>query len=82
MRASIVRIGNSRGLRIPKVLLDECGIGDAVDLVVEDGRLVVTAARSAREGWAESARAMAERGDDRLLDPEVPTMFEDEEWEW
>lgn len=82
MRASIVRIGNSRGLRIPKVLLDECGIGDAVDLVVEGGRLVVTAARSAREGWAEEARAMAERGEDRLLDPEVPTAFDDEEWEW
>src|SRR5207244_7063310 len=39
VRANIVRIGNSRGLRIPRALLDQCGIGDAVDLTVEDGRL-------------------------------------------
>jgi antitoxin MazE len=82
MRASIVRIGNSRGLRIPKALLEASGIRETVDLSVEDGRLIVRPVRSVREGWAEAARAMADRGDDRLLDPETPTTFDDTEWEW
>jgi antitoxin MazE len=82
MRASIVRIGNSRGLRIPKALLEACGIRDAVELSVEDGRLVVRPLRNAREGWAGEARAMAERGEDRLLDPATATAFDEAEWEW
>jgi antitoxin MazE len=82
MRVSIVRIGNSRGLRIPKAVLDQCGIGDAVDLAVEEGRVVLRPLGTARAGWAEAAAAMAGRGDDRLLDPETPTRFDDAEWEW
>jgi antitoxin MazE len=82
VRASIVRIGNSRGLRIPKALLDQCGIGDSVDLTVEGGRLVLSPLRRPRDGWAEAAESMAARGDDRLLDPEAPTAFDDAEWEW
>ena len=81
-RANIVRIGNSRGLRIPKAVLEACGIRDAVELTVEAGRLVVQPVKSARAGWAEAARAMAERGEDHLLDPEVPTAFDEKEWEW
>src|SRR5207237_6225922 len=82
VRASIVRIGNSRGLRIPKALLEQCGIGDAVDLTVEDGRLVVRPLGTARTGWAEAAAEMAAHGDDQLLDPEIPTTFDDTEWSW
>jgi antitoxin MazE len=82
VRASIVRIGNSRGLRIPKALLEQAGIGDAVDLTVEDGRLVVSPLRHPREGWDEEAARMAALGDDELLDPETPTPFDEDEWEW
>ena len=82
MRANIVRIGNSRGLRIPKALLAECGIRDVVEVSVQEGRLIVQPVRRAREGWMEPARAMAERGEDQLLDPETPTDFDDAEWEW
>lgn len=82
MRANIVRIGNSQGLRIPKALLEACGIRDRVDLSVEEGRLVVRPVRSLREGWAEAAHAMAERGEDQLLDDETATAFDETEWEW
>lgn len=82
MRASIVRIGNSRGLRIPKALLEQLGIGDSVDLTVEAGRLVVRPLRYPREGWAAEAATMAAHGDDQLLDPEIPTDFDRDEWEW
>lgn len=82
MRANIVRIGNSRGLRIPKTVLEACGIQDAVELTVEEGRLVIEPVRSVREGWAEAARGMAERREDHMLDPELPTAFDENEWEW
>ena len=82
MKARIVRVGNSRGIRIPKPLLDQAGLADDVELHAEPGRIVIAAVRRPRAGWAETARQMAARGDDRLLDPPTPTSFDDEEWEW
>ena len=78
----IVRIGNSRGIRIPKALLQQAGLPEQVELQAEPGRLVVTAARPPRAGWAEAARRMHAAGDDVLLDPPQSTTFEDGEWEW
>ena len=82
MRANVIRIGNSRGLRIPRALFEQCGIRDAVERSVEGGRLVAQAAPRAREGWAEAAREMAARGEDGLLDPLTPTIFDGTEWDW
>lgn len=82
MKARIVRVGNSRGIRLPKPLLDAAGLSDEVELVAEPGRIVIEAAARPRAGWAEAARAMAERGDDALLDPPTPTRFDDEDWAW
>jgi antitoxin MazE len=75
-------VGNSRGIRIPKPLLDQAGLPEEVVLHAEPGRIVIEAAERPRAGWAEAARTMAERGDDALLDPPVATRFDDEEWEW
>ena len=82
MRANVVRIGNSRGVRIPKAILATCGIEDAVDLTVADGKIVLQAAPRVRQGWAEAAREMVQRGDDGLLEPTTPTAFDEDEWEW
>ena len=82
MRAHVIRIGNSRGLRIPKVLLDQCGIHDAVEVTVEDGRLTIAPIDSPRAGWAEAAREMAGRGEDDLLEEPTPTAFDESEWQW
>ncbi len=82
MRANIVRVGNSRGLRIPKTILEQCHIRDTVELSIERGRLIVQPVSDVREGWAEAARTMAERGEDDLLDAGTPTTFDEEEWEW
>jgi len=82
VKARIVRVGNSRGIRIPKPLLDQAGLAEDVELHAEPGRIVIEAVRQPRAGWAEAARRMAERGDDRPLDAPTPTRFDDEEWEW
>jgi len=82
MRANVVRIGNSRGIRIPKSILTACGIEDAVNLSVDDGKIVLQAVPQVRKGWAEAAQEMARRGDDALLDSGTSTIFDEDEWEW
>lgn len=82
MKARVVRIGNSQGVRLPKPLLQEASLGEEVELHAEPGRIVITAAARPRAGWAAAARAMRERGDDQLLDAPTPTRFDDAEWEW
>jgi antitoxin MazE len=81
-RTRIVRIGNSRGIRVPKALLDEAQLPEEVELHAEPGRLVVRAAHGTRDGWAEEAQAMRARGDDQLLDEPASTRFDFEDWTW
>ena len=78
----IVRIGNSRGIRIPKVLLDQAELTEEVELQAEPGRLVVRATGTPRGGWENAARAMRAAGDDDLLGPPIANAFDDQEWEW
>jgi antitoxin MazE len=83
MRARVVRIGNSKGVWIPKPLLEQSGIGDEVELEAEDGQIVIRAVRHPREGWDAAFADMARTGDDKLLDdaPSSST-WDEEEWEW
>jgi antitoxin MazE len=81
-KTRIVRIGNSRGIRLPKALLDEADLPDEVEIHAQRGRLVVQAARRPRSGWAAAAKRMRTHGDDRLLDESTSTTFDREEWEW
>ena len=81
-KTRIVRIGNSRGIRVPKLLLDHAALPDEIELRAEPGRIVVSAASRARAGWAAKARAMHDRGDDVLLDDSTGTRFDQSEWQW
>ena len=82
MKAKLVRIGNSRGVRLPKPLIEEAGLSDDVDLRVRDGAIVISRSNELREGWAEAAATLASRGEDRLIDAPTLTRFDEEEWEW
>ena len=83
MKAKIVKIGNSRGIRIPKPLIAQAGLTGDVDISVEEDRLVISAAERPRVGWAEAFRDMASKGDDILLDTDlVESRWDEEEWEW
>lgn len=82
MKARIVRIGNSQGVRIPKPLLEEARLGDEVEIRAEAGRIVIERADAPRAGWSEAFEAMSTAGDDALLDPGVPTAFDEHEWTW
>lgn len=84
VKTKIVKIGNSRGIRIPKVLLDQVDFEEEVALEVQQGNILIRSLASPRAGWEEQFRLMAERHDDALLDGEdfIPTKWDEEEWNW
>lgn len=82
MKTKIVRIGNSQGVRIPKPLLEQAGLEGEVRLRVVESGIVIESRSTARDGWADAAKRVRERGEDGLLDEWAPTRFDEEEWSW
>jgi antitoxin MazE len=82
MKTHLVRIGNSRGVRLPKPLIAQAGLTEEVELRVQGGAIVIARVSTPRSGWADAARRMGECNDDRLRDPLTPPRFDEEEWEW
>ena len=67
MKVNIIRIGNSQGVRIPKPILEKCGLRGRVEMNVEDNVLVIAPVQEARDGWSDAFKRMAEQGDDEPL---------------
>jgi antitoxin MazE len=84
MKTRVVQIGNSRGIRIPKVLLEQTKMPEEVEISAEGDCLVIRPASTPRMGWADAFEEMAARGDDGLLDATEPTIsnWDRTEWEW
>ena len=84
MLTKIVPIGNSRGIRIPKAMLEHCGFGDEVELQTKNGALILRPVNTPRAGWAEAFAGMAAAKGDFLVQEDAPTgtLFDAEEWEW
>jgi antitoxin MazE len=81
MKVTIRKMGNSRGLIIPKPLLVELALGDEAEMSVKDGALVVSKRGQPRQGWAQASQQIAAAGDDRLVWPEFANR-DDEALEW
>ncbi len=82
MKTRLVRIGNSRGIRLPKPLIEQAGLTEEVELRVQGGAITIRSVVAPRAGWAEAAQAMQARGEDGLVLPSTPTRFDADEWEW
>ena len=84
MKARLVRIGNSLGIRIPKPLLQRTGLSGEVEITVRGSALLIRRASRPPSGWAEAFAAMAKRGDDRqvLGDLHAARRWDEETWEW
>jgi len=78
MEISVIKIGNSKGIRLSKTLLDKYNIKDTVELILEKGQIVLKPISKPRKGWEKAFMEMSENGDDRLLFNDV---FEDENLE-
>ncbi|HEV7699047.1 MAG TPA: hypothetical protein VGO43_02360 [Pyrinomonadaceae bacterium] len=81
MKTQIIQIGNSHGIRIPKVLLEDTRIAGEVDLELHPDGILIRKAQRPRAGWDEAFKAMAENDDDDL-DGVPATAFEQKEWQW
>ena len=84
MKTRIVPIGNSKGVRIPKPLLEQTGLVGEVEISAENDVLVIRPVKKPRAGWATAFQEMAQRGDDALLDEVAPSLsgWDEGEWEW
>jgi antitoxin MazE len=82
MKTRLVQIGNSRGVRLPKPMIEEAGLDDEVELQVRDGAVIIKALRDSRSGWEDAAKELRNKSGDTLLDPPTPTHFDEEDWEW
>ena len=78
MEVSIIKIGNSKGFRISKTLLEKYKIKDKVELILEKGQIIIKPLSRPRKGWEKAFKEMAEKGDDRLL---INDVFDDENLE-
>lgn len=82
VKTPLIKIGNSRGIHIPKVIIDQVGLGDEVEIDAQRDQLVIRSTARPRYRWDEQFQAMAQRGDDQLLDAPTPTHWERSEWKW
>ena len=84
VKTRIVKIGNSQGIRIPKLLLEQLHLSDEVELEVQQNQLVIRPARAVRQGWDEAFQKMADKGDDQLMEQKAAslTTWDADEWEW
>ena len=82
MKTRLIQIGNSRGVRLPKPIIDQAGLTEEIDLEVRDGMIVIASQSVPRAGWAEAAKSMRKNQDDQPFEPFPSTKFEEMEWKW
>lgn len=82
MKARIIQIGNSRGVRLPRILLEQAHLTDDVQIEAAPNQIVIRSAHAPREGWENAFRLMAQRGDDGLEDDLITSSFDETEWKW
>lgn len=83
MKTALIPIGDSRGVRIPKPFIDQCGLAEEIEMDVCDRAIIIHSPRRPRSGWDKAFKQMARLGDDKLLDPQLSsTQWDDENWQW
>jgi len=85
MITKVVKIGNSRGIRIPKSIIDQSGIKNEVELEVKNNKIIIKALSEVRRNWDLAFQKMSENNDDILLDHNLlinQSSWDNEEWTW
>ena len=78
MKIPVIPIGNSKGIRLSKTILEKYSIQDSLEIILEEDYIVLKPSTQAREGWDQAFKKMNEEGDDQLI---LPDLFEDENLE-
>lgn len=83
MKIKLISVGNSKGIRIPSSVIKQCGLGNELEMRVENGVIMLAPARTVRGGWSAAFEKMATAGDDAPLVPDVlENDFDAEGWTW
>ena len=85
MITKVIKIGNSRGIRIPKSIIDQSGLKNEVELEVKDDKIIIKAVSKMRENWDSAFQKMSQNNDDILLDEKElndQSKWDKEEWVW
>lgn len=82
MKTKVVTIGNSRGIRIPKILLKQCQLEDSVELEAKNGQLIIHSLTKPRTGWKQAFKEMASRREDRLHNSRITSGSDWDKTEW
>ena len=86
MRTKVIKIGNSRGVRIPKSFIEQSGLDDEVELEIRNDQIIIRSiSTKKREGWDILFKKMAQNKDDILLYSDtlvVQTIWDKDEWVW
>jgi antitoxin MazE len=82
MKGRLIRIGNSRGVRLPKPVIEGAGLQEDVEIHVRGNTVVIGPRKRPRVGWAEAAKQMRQAAHDKLLDDPTPTKFDEQDWHW
>jgi antitoxin MazE len=84
MRTKIIKIGNSQGIRIPKLFLEQSRLQDEVEMEAQGNQIVLRSVTIPRQGWEDAFQAMAQQGDDQLLDGNLieASQWDEQEWQW
>ena len=80
METSIIKIGNSKGLRLSKTILDKYNIKDKVEIILEKGRIIIKPIEEPRQNWEMAFEKMSKEGDDKMLMNDVFIDENFEEW--
>lgn len=78
METAIIKIGNSKGVRLSKTILEKYNIKDKVEMILEQGQIILKPIDSPRKDWDQAFQKMRENNDDSLL---INDVFEDENFE-
>ncbi len=78
MELSVINIGNSKGIRLSKTILEKYNISDKIERILEKGYIILKPKTEPRKGWEKAFKKMHENGDDQLLMADV---FEDENFD-
>jgi len=83
MKAQLIKIGNSKGIRLPKIIIEQCKLEGDVELEVKNNKLLLYSHNQVRHGWTKSFKRMHDKGDDVLLDNDmIESLWDDTEWTW
>ena len=80
MEISVIKIGNSKGIRFSKTIIERYNIRDTVDLILEKGQIIIKPLSNPRKGWEKAFKEMHASGDDKLIMPDIFEEENIEEW--